>query len=227
MCAWPIADSSWTREPLRCASSGVRIARACVPGRAVVLDPDVAEAVELGQQLAGPGLVQAIVSVGLQPAQDVEVVMQLPRLAVEARDLAAVEHHRLERAVRRLEPAELAVAGQLDPQIQPFAAGRRIDQQRIDPGTVRAAVESLERAPVHPQRRLAVADPQQVDAFACPLGGHVRRYPKPVGGPQRAEPVAEIRVAVGQCVGLVRRDAVHRPSNLSISGSRASAQISE
>ena len=140
--------------------------------------------------------------------------MQLPGLAVEARDLAAVENHRLERAVRRLEPAEHAVAGEFDAQIQPFAAGRRIDQQRIDPGTVRAAVESLERAPVHPQRRLAVADPQQVDAFACPLGGHVRRYPKPVAGPQRAEPVAEIRVAVGQCVGLVRRDAVHRPSNL-------------
>ena len=48
----------------------------------------------------GPRLVEPVRGVGLEPAEDVEVVVQIPRPAVEAGDPAAVEDDRLERRVR-------------------------------------------------------------------------------------------------------------------------------
>src|SRR4051794_41588810 len=98
--------------------------------------------------------------------------MEVPSLAVEAGDLAAVEHDRLQRGVRAWQLAELAVAGQLDSQVKPLQARGRVEQQRVDTGPVGAGVEALHRAPAQPKGRLAVADPEQVNAAARPLGGH-------------------------------------------------------
>ena len=54
---------------------------------ALRLGPDVAEAVELCEQLAGPGLVEAVL-VG-ERAEDLEVEREPPRVGVEAAELAA------------------------------------------------------------------------------------------------------------------------------------------
>ena len=182
-----------------------------VPGRAVILDPDVAEAVELGEELAGPRLVEPVHGVGLEPAEDVEVVVQIPGAAVEAGDPAAVEDDGLERRVRPRERAELAVAGQLDAQVEPLAPGRRVEDGRVDPGALGARVQALDGAAVDPERGLAVAHPEQVDPLAGPLLGDGRLDPEPVGRPQRPEPLAEGGVAVLEPLGLLERDAVDRP----------------
>ena len=182
-----------------------------VPGSAVVLDPHVAEAVELGQELAGPRRVETVSRVGLEAAQDVEVVVQIPRPAVEPGDRTAVEHDRLERGIDPRQLAELAVARQLDAQVEPLAARRRVEHGRVDPGALRARVQALDGAPADPERRLAVAHPQEVDPLAGPLRRHGRLDPEPVRGPQRPEPVAERGVAVVEPLGLLERDAVDRP----------------
>ena len=186
---------------------------ALVPRRAVVLDPDVAEAVELGEQLSRPRLVKAVHGVGLEPAEHIEVVMQIPRPAVEPGDPAAVEHDRLERRIRARELAELAVARQLDAQVEPLASRRRVEDGRVDPGAVRARVEPLHRPAVHPQRRLAVAHPLEVDPLAGPLGGDGCLDPEPVRRPQRPEPVTEGGVAEVEPLGLLERDAVDGPGD--------------
>ena len=182
-----------------------------VPGTAIGFDPDVAEAVELGQQLARPGRIQPVDGVGLQPAQHVEVVVKLPGLLVEARNLTAVEHHRLDGAVAPVHLPELAVACELDPQVEMLAAGGVLNQQRVGPRPLVAGVEALDRPAVDPQRGLAVGDPQQVDALSRPLRRHGGLHLKPEGCPQRPELLAQPGVAVGQRLGLIDRDAVDRP----------------
>ena len=186
---------------------------ALVPRRAVVLDPDVAEAVELGEQLSRPRLVKAVHGVGLEPAEDIEVVVQIPRPAVEPGDPAAVEHDRLERRIRAGELAELAVTGQLDTQVEPLASRGRVEHRRVDAGAVRARVEPLHRPAVHPQGRLAVAHPLEVDPLAGPLGGDRCLDPEPVRRPQRPEPVTEGGVAEAEPLGLLERDAVDGPGD--------------
>ena len=186
---------------------------ALVPRRAVVLDPDVAEAVELGEQLSRPRLVKAVHGVGLEPAEHIEVVVQIPRPAVEPGDPAAVEHDRFERRIRARELAELAVARQLDAQVEPLAPRRRVEDGRVDPGAVRARVEPLHRPAVHPQRRLAVAHPLEVDPLAGPLGGDRCLDPEPVRRPQRPEPVTEGGVAEAEPLRLLERDAVDGPGD--------------
>ena len=88
------------------------------PRRAVLGVPYVAEAVELAQQLAAPRVVGA--RVVHQRRQDAEVAGERPGLAVEARELAALEAER-RRGRRRLVglrmqlgPPEEPVAGDLD-----------------------------------------------------------------------------------------------------------------
>ena len=182
-----------------------------IPGSAVVLDPHVAEAVELGQELAGPRRVEPVSGIGLQAAQDVEVVVQIPRPAVEPGDRAAVEHDRIERGIDPRQLAELAVARQLDAQVELLPARRRVEHGRVDPGALRARVQTLHGAPADPERRLAVAHPQEVDPLAGPLVGHGRLHPEPVRRPQRTEAVAERGVAVVEPLCLLQRDAVDRP----------------
>ena len=186
---------------------------ALLPGRAVVLDPDVAEAVELGQQLAGPGLVQAIVRLRLQPAQDVVVVMQPPGLAVE---VALIWQ-------RSMITGSSELYGGSSPPNMPLQASSTRRSSRSPPaaGSISSASTTSGR-PLSPWSERpsthSVASlwrPTTRSTRSPAHGVHVRRYPKPVelahSGPNRSP---RFGVAVGQCVGLVRRDAVHRPSNL-------------
>ncbi len=61
------------------------------PGRLVVLPPDVAEAVQLGEQLPGPALVQPALVLGLEALEKLEVTEEPPSRLVEEGDLAAVD----------------------------------------------------------------------------------------------------------------------------------------
>ena len=65
---------------------------------------------------------EARVVLGLELAQHVEIMEEPPGRLVEARDLAAIEDDGLERGERPAELAELAVAGDLDPEREPLAA---------------------------------------------------------------------------------------------------------
>ena len=181
-----------------------------VPGAPVVLDPHVAEAVQLGQELARPGWVEPVGSVGLEPPQHVEVVVKLPCLGIEASDVAAVEHDRLDCRVGPVERAELAVACEFDAQLELLAPGGLLDQQRIGTRSFVAGVEPLDRAATDPERRLRVGDPQQIDPVAGPLGWHRRLDPKPERRPQRPELLAQLGVAIGKLLGLLQRDPIDR-----------------
>ena len=86
-------------------------------------------------------------------------------------------------------------------------------------------VQALDASPADPQRRLAVADPQQVDPLAGPLVGHGRLDLEPVRRPQRPERVAQRGIVVVEPFGLVRGMRSTGPATRSTSGSRASAQI--
>ncbi len=128
------------------------------PGGAVVLVPGVAEAVQLRQQPPGPGGVEVGVggTVGLQPAQHVQVVVKPPGERIKPGQHALVEHHRFDRLVHPLQLAELAVAGEFDTQIEPLSARGPLQQQRVGARAVGAGVETLRRPAVDPERRLAV-----------------------------------------------------------------------
>src|SRR5689334_1494753 len=180
---------------------------------AVILRPDVAEAVQLMEQLAGPGWIEAVGGVGLEPAEDVEIVVEAPGALVEAGDLAAVEDDRLEGGVGARELAEEAVAGELDAKVEALATGGAREQHGIRAGAVGAGVQALQRAAIHPERRLAVADPEQVDALAAPAVGDRGGDSEPVGGPERPEALAELAGAVVEPLGLGEVDAADGPGN--------------
>src|SRR4029078_8413953 len=69
------------------------------------------------------------------------------------------------------------------------------------------------RAPSHPERVLAVADPEQVDALTAPLVGHGCTNPEPVGRPQRPEPVSQLCWAVVERLDVGRVDALAGPGD--------------
>src|SRR5205807_3548148 len=181
-----------------------------VPGGAI-LRPDVADAVQLRQQLAGPGRIEPLRGVGLEATEHVEVVVQAPGARVEARDLTAVEHDRLERGIRARQLAEEAVAGELDAEVEALAAGGACEHHGVGAGTVGTGVEALDGPAVHPEGRLAVADPEQVDALAAPLLRNGCAHLEPVGGPERAEALSKPGGAVVETVGIVEVDPVDRP----------------
>ena len=178
----------------------VRRARVPVPvqrreDRSVLL---VAEAVQLLEQLAGPALVEAVLRVGRERPERLEVVVEPPRLGVEARELAAVQLD------RGLLPAEEAVAGQLDLERDRIAAGRAPHEHRVEV----VPVQALHRYAVEPERRLARRVPQQLDARARPRLRDGRAHAEPVRRPERSEPLAERRRPVVERLRLVVRDAV-------------------
>src|SRR5262249_2519824 len=80
-------------------------------------------------------------------------------------------------------------------------------------GAFRTGVEPLHGAAADPERGLAMADPEQVDAAARPLGRNRRPHLEPVGRPQRAEAVAQRGIAVLERLGRRRLDAVDRPGH--------------
>ena len=170
MWAWPMAESSCTcgRCGWRAARRGSRAASSQLARSSST--QTLQKRFSSAQQPPGPRSSSPFAGVGLQPAEHVEVVVQLPRLAVEAGDLAAVEHHRLE---RRVGPVELRRTCRCRPARRAGRAARRRPPRSSTGASIRAPsgldVQALDGAPADPQRRLAVADPEQVDALAGPL----------------------------------------------------------
>src|SRR6476661_4156592 len=108
-----------------------------------------------------------------------------PGRLVEARDLAAIEDDGLERGERPAELAELAVAGDLDPEHEPLSGRRGAAEHRLAAvaGRPRPGIQALHALAVDPQRRLAVAREAQVDPLAGPRVGHDRGDVEPVRAP--------------------------------------------
>jgi dihydrofolate reductase len=185
------------------------------PGRAVLRVPGVAEAVELAQELAAPGVVAA--RLVHQRDEHPQVARQRPRLAVEARELAALKaegrrgRRRLVGLRIELGPPEEPVAGDLDARAQLLPRHRPRSEHRVGPHVGAAADQPLHRLAVEPQRRLGVGDEQQVDLLALPVGRHDALHRQPPRRPQRPQLHSGRRVAVVQPGGLGDRNAVHRP----------------
>ena len=196
------------------------------PGAAVGGDPGAGEAVELGQQPARPGRVEA----GLlgELAQRLEVPRHLPRLGVEQRQAGAGEPgrraRRAQRAVvggllpgapgavaaarERVGQAHEVVAGHL--QLELHAAGRRAE--RRGRAVVAAALdEPLHGLAVAVERRLAAAVPDELDRPAGPRLGDGRGEPEPVGRPLRAERLADLRRAVRRAPAPPRAGCARSP----------------
>jgi hypothetical protein len=149
----------------------------------------VAEALQLRAQEAGPARVDALL--GLERAQRLEVVVELPRRRVEAPELAADELRRVPLV------AEEAVARELD--VALLAGPGRVEVERVQP---------LDRAAVAPERRLAARVPEQVDARA--RRRRRRADAEPVGRPERAEALPGRRWAVLEPLRLLPRDPPDR-----------------
>jgi hypothetical protein len=185
------------------------------PRRALARVPRVAEAVELAQELAAPGVVDArLVHEG---REHVEVARERPCLAVEAGQLAALQakarRGRLHVLGLRmvLRPAEEPVARDLDVGAQRLPRRRALGQHRVGADVRAAADEALRRLAVEPQRGLGVGDEEQIDLVALPLRGHPPLDRQPPRGPQRAQLHPELRVAVVERGRLLYRDAADRP----------------
>ncbi len=93
------------------------------PALAILGPPHVAEAVQLIEEPPRERRVETPRVLGLELPQHLEVEEQVPRLLVEQRDVAAVEHDRLDRGVVPIEGPELPVARHLDlePELLPGA----------------------------------------------------------------------------------------------------------
>jgi hypothetical protein len=187
--------------------------RRLIPGGGVLV-PHVAEPVQLLEEQAGPGRVEAVRRIRLQPAKHVQVVEERPRPVVEAGDQRAVEDDRLQALVGTGEPAEGAVAGHLDTQVELLAAAAAVEQERVRARPVGTRVQPLDAAAVDPQRRLAVRDPEQVDPRARPGFGDGGADPKPPRAPERAELLPHARGAEFQRCRLVQSDPAGRPGDL-------------
>ena len=183
MCAWPIAVISCALPALRCASRSPRIARASGQLPRSAATQRAGEAVELGQQPALPGGIEARLLDEL--AQRLEVPRHLPRLGVEQREAGAVQARRLPRraqraVVGRLLPraagpvaaarervgqAHQVVAGHL--QLELHAAGRRAERGG-DALVAAAPHEPLHGRAVAVEQRLAAAVPDAARPAARP-----------------------------------------------------------
>ena len=184
------------------------------PRRAVRGVPDVAEAIELAQQLAPPGVVEA--RLAHERDEDVEVAGERPRLAVEARQRAALQakrwggRDRLVGLGMQVGPPEEPVAGDLDARAQRLTRRRARGEHRVGADVRAPADQALDRLAVDPQRGLGVGDEQEVDLLALPLRGHARLHRQPPRRPQRAERHPRRRVAVLERGRLGGRDAADR-----------------
>ncbi len=118
----------------------------------------VAEAVQLSTQMAGPARLERVGR--LERAQQLEVVVEPPRILVEQRELADDE---LGLSFLR---AEEAVARQLERELDLLAAARVGEHGRVRALRVLDPVQPLHGAAVDPERRLRRRRPEQVDAPA-------------------------------------------------------------
>ena len=107
---------------------------------------------------------------------------------------------------RRLLPAEEAVAGELDLELDALAADGRLDED----GVVVVPVEPLRRETAEPQRRLARGVPEKIDAAAGPVGRDGRRAAEPVRRPERPEALAELGGPELELLRLLVRDPLDR-----------------
>ena len=134
-------------------------------------------------------------------------MVEPPRVRIEDGDLAPLE------LGRHVLCAEHAVARELEPELEPLAARRRVEQLRFRSLAAAARIQSLRALAVDPQRRLAVRHPPEVDAPATPLVRHRRADVEPERRPEWAEALAERRGPVVERRGLVERDPVDRPGD--------------
>ena len=192
------------------ASSGPSDRARRGPRRPVVLVPGVAEAVELAQQLAAPRRVDA----GLvhHADQHAQVLGELPRGGIEARELAALERERARRG-GRLVRRGLSSA-------QPKRPLQAISTRDLEPlARVRARVSGASgRLKSRPLTRPWTGSPSRQTVASelvtssrstrspVPVVGHGRRQPQPPRRPQRAQRHAELRVGVLERRGLGERD---------------------
>ena len=172
MWAWPIAEISWTREPFRCASSGFRIASASSQVARSSSTQMLQKRLSSERSSPGPRLRRARSrrrprAGGARRSRGARSQARRSKRAISA----AVEDHGLERRVRPRERAELAVAGQLDAQVEPLAAGRRARAtRRIGPGALGARVQALDGGARRPR-----ASPR----CGSPRAGRPARRPTP------------------------------------------------
>jgi hypothetical protein len=96
-------------------------------------------------------------------------------------------------ALAALAEAERVVARDLQCERDPLAVLRTLKQRRVGPDLARPRVQPRHRLAVQPQRRLAAGREQQVDARSRPVGRNDGGPAQPVGGEQRAEPLARDR----------------------------------
>ena len=192
------------------------------PGAAVGGHPGTGEAVELREQPALPGGVEA----GLldELAQRLEVPRHLPRLGIEQRQACAGEAgrraRRPQRAVlggflpraagpvaaarERVGQAHEVVAGHLQHQLD--ATARRAE--RGGGAVVAAALdEPLYGLGVAEEQRLAAAVPDELDRPAGPVLGDGGGQAEPVRRPLRPERLADLRRTVRERLRLRVRDA--------------------
>ena len=135
--------------------------------------------------------------VGLELAQNLEVEEEVPGLRIEARDIATVENDWLDRRVasfgpyqRLIEVAEHAVTGDLDLEPELLASACLRSEHRVRSISKRTGIEALDATPVHPQGRLAVGHPEQVDAATIPGLWGRRPGIEPKRAPARPELLA-------------------------------------
>jgi hypothetical protein len=91
-------------------------------------------------------------------------VEPVPRVRVEAGELARLELEPRQRPGAGLAVAERVVAGELELALDALAAGRVLDQRGIGARLAPAAVEALDEPAPEPQRRLAAGPHEQVHA---------------------------------------------------------------
>ncbi len=192
------------------------------PAAAVGGGERAGEAVELGEQPALPGGIEARLLDEL--AQRLEVPRHLPRLGVEQREAGAVQ------ARRRARRAQRAVVGRLLPraagpvaaarervgqshqvvaghlQLELHAAGRRAERGG-DALVAAAPDEPLHGRAVAVEQRLAAAVPEQLDRPPGPVLGDRGGEPEPVRRPLRAERLADLRRPVLERLRLRVGDA--------------------
>ena len=142
-----------------------------------------------------------------QRRQHAEVARQLPGVAVEARQLAALQAERgrdrlrpLRRRVQ-LRPAEQAVAGDLDARAQRLAGRRARGEHRVG-----AAVPGAADQPLRPARRRPTPSPRSWS----PRGGRPARPPTPRARLPRRRATTSPRAA--RAPYPVLHPAPHRPA---------------
>ena len=193
MCAWPIAVISCVRVALRRSFSSGREDRA---GRGHVARSSASHALQkrLSSRSSSPRQASSTPGSSISAASTSRSRDERPRLAVEARELAALQAER--RGGTR--PPRGAAGCSSDHPKSPLQAISTLALSGSPAAARSASIASgadvrapadqpLDRLAVEPQRGLGVGDEQQVDLLAVPLLGHARLAPRattsPTAGP--------------------------------------------